>query len=63
MTKLLPVLEDIRQKKNFSPYVISEFKDFDTVLTLFDTMDACQRAAADLLCGKLEARGKLPVTI
>ena len=23
MTKLLPVLEDIRQKKNFSPYVIS----------------------------------------
>ena len=46
-----------------SPYLISEFCEYDTVLTLFDTMDACQRAAAEVLTGKLEAMGKIPVKL
>lgn len=46
-----------------SPYVISEFMSYDTVLTVFDLLSVCQAAAADVLLGKIEPRGKLPVKI
>lgn len=46
-----------------SPYVLSKFNGFDTVLSIFDTMDVCQKAAADVLTGKLNAGGIMPVKL
>ncbi|HWP92382.1 MAG TPA: glycoside hydrolase family 3 protein [Thermodesulfobacteriota bacterium] len=46
-----------------SPYVLRGFENFDTVLCAFDRMDSCQRAVADVLLGRLLARGRLPVKL
>jgi beta-N-acetylhexosaminidase len=46
-----------------SPYVVRGFEDFDTILCAFDRLDDCQRAVADILLGRLEAQGKLPVKL
>ncbi len=46
-----------------SPYVVRGLEGFDTILCAFDRLDACQRAVADVLLGKLEAQGKLPVKL
>lgn len=46
-----------------SPYLVSEFTGYDTVITLFDTLEQCQRAAAQALTGKSKPTGKLPVEL
>ena len=46
-----------------SPYVISEFDNFDTVLCSFDILDVCQEAAADVLTGNLKATASMPVSL
>jgi len=46
-----------------SPYVVQGFKGFDTILCAFDRLDACERALADVLLGRLEPQGKLPVEL
>ncbi len=46
-----------------SPYVVRGFENFDTILCAFDRLDDCQRAVADILLGRLEAQGKLPVKL
>lgn len=46
-----------------SPYVVQGFKGFDTVLCSFDRLDACERALADVLLGRLEPQGRLPVEL
>ncbi len=64
---ILNALETLPQEKVLvsfgSPYVVSGFKGFDTVLCMFDSMDVCQAAAADVLLGNLEARGTMPVNL
>lgn len=46
-----------------SPYVIQGMSHFDTVICAFDSLNPCQSAAADVLLGKGEAVGRLPVRI
>jgi beta-N-acetylhexosaminidase len=46
-----------------SPYVIRGFEKFDSILCAFDRLDVCQHAAADVLLGRIEAQGKLPVRL
>ncbi|MGH7806541.1 MAG: glycoside hydrolase family 3 N-terminal domain-containing protein, partial [Thermodesulfobacteriota bacterium] len=46
-----------------SPYSVRGFEKFDTILCAFDSMDVCQHAVADVLLGKLEAQGQLPVKL
>jgi beta-glucosidase-like glycosyl hydrolase len=46
-----------------SPYVVRGFENFDTILCAFDSLDVCQHAVADVLLGKLEAQGQLPVKL
>ena len=64
---ILTMLKNLTNKKILvsfgSPYVVSEFMDFDTVLCTFDSMDRCQAAAAEVLKGNLQPKGKLPVKI
>lgn len=64
---ILKALETLPKEKVLvsfgSPYVVSEFMAYDTVLCMFDSMGVCQVAAADVLLGKLEARGTVPVNL
>lgn len=64
---ILKKLETLPQEKVLvsfgSPYVVSGFVGFDTVLSAFDTMEVCQAAAADVLSGNIEAGGVMPVKI
>jgi beta-glucosidase-like glycosyl hydrolase len=46
-----------------SPYIVRGFGGFDTVLCAFDCLEVCQRAVADVLLGRLEAQGRLPVRL
>ena len=46
-----------------SPYVVRDFGNFKTVICSFDLLSECQRAAADVLLGKLQATGRLPVSL
>jgi len=46
-----------------SPYVVRDFDNFKTVICSFDSLSECQRAAADVLLGKVEAQGRLPVSL
>ena len=46
-----------------SPYVVHGFENFDTIICAFDKLDVCQRAAADVLLGKLKPEGSLPVRL
>lgn len=46
-----------------SPYVVRGLESFDTILCAFDSLDVCQHAVADVLLGKLEAQGQLPVKL
>lgn len=46
-----------------SPYVVRGFENFDTILCAFDSLDACQQAVADVLLGKVQAQGQLPVKL
>jgi len=46
-----------------SPYVVQDFGNFKTVICSFDSLSECQRAAADVLLGKAEAKGRLPVSL
>jgi beta-N-acetylhexosaminidase len=46
-----------------SPYIVRGFENFDTILCAFDSLDVCQHAVADVLLGKLEAQGQLPVKL
>ena len=64
---VLSKLEALPQEKVLvsfgSPYVVSGFGGFDTVLCVFDTMDVCQAAAGDVLTGKIKAGGVIPVKL
>ena len=44
-----------------SPYVVRGLERFDTVICAFDSMDACQSAAAEVLLGGMSAKGRMPV--
>jgi hypothetical protein len=44
-----------------SPYVVSGFNGFDTVICAFDSLNVCQSAAARVLLGNSEAKGIMPV--
>lgn len=44
-----------------SPYVVRGLERFDTVICAFDSMDACQSAAARVLLGDMDAKGVMPV--
>lgn len=44
-----------------SPYVVRGFDNFDTVICAFDSLNACQSAAARVLLGNGEAKGIMPV--
>ncbi len=46
-----------------SPYIVRGFESFNTILCAFDRLDACQCAVADVLLGRREAQGKLPVRL
>lgn len=46
-----------------SPYVIRDFKQFKSIICSFDILDVCQTVAVDVLLGKHQARGKLPVNL
>jgi len=46
-----------------SPYVVRDFGNFDTVICAFDSLGACQTAAAEVVLGKLSAAGTLPVRL
>ncbi|GJM15166.1 MAG: hypothetical protein DHS20C13_04930 [Thermodesulfobacteriota bacterium] len=46
-----------------SPYITRDFNKFKSIICSFDILDVCQVAAADVLLGKLPAKGKLPVDI
>lgn len=46
-----------------SPYAVRGFGSFDAILCAFDRLDICQHAVADVLSGRLEAQGKLPVKL
>ncbi len=44
-----------------SPYVVRGFDRFDTVICAFDLITPCQSAAARVLLGEIDAKGRLPV--
>jgi beta-N-acetylhexosaminidase len=46
-----------------SPYVVSGLDWFDTVICAFDSLYACQSAAAEVLLGSIGAKGIMPVDI
>lgn len=46
-----------------SPYIIRDFRNFKSIFCSFDILDECQLAAADVLLGKYQARGCLPVNL
>jgi len=46
-----------------SPYILRGFENFDTILCAFDRLDSCQRAVADVLLGRLAAKGRSPVKL
>ncbi len=46
-----------------SPYVISGFNEFKTVICSFDILDICQQAVADVLTDNLKPTGTIPVKL
>lgn len=46
-----------------SPYVVRGFENFDTILCTFDSLDVCHQSVVEVLLGKLEAQGRLPVKL
>ncbi|HET7290319.1 MAG TPA: glycoside hydrolase family 3 N-terminal domain-containing protein, partial [Thermodesulfobacteriota bacterium] len=44
-----------------SPYVVRGFDKFGTLICAFDLITPCQTAAARVLLGEIDAKGKLPV--
>jgi len=46
-----------------SPYVVNRIIGFDTVICAFDKLDVCQLAVSDVLLGRLEPQGNLPVLL
>ena len=46
-----------------SPYIISEFDKFKTVICSFDILDICQKAVVDVLTNKLGPTGIMPVKL
>lgn len=44
-----------------SPYVIADFLDYNIIISLFEIIEPCQKAAADVLSGKLISNAKLPI--
>ena len=46
-----------------SPYITRDFNKFKSIICSFDILDVCQVALADVLLGKLPAKGKLPVSM
>jgi len=46
-----------------SPYIIRDFDKFKSIICSFDILDECQAAAADVLLGKFQATGYLPVNL
>jgi hypothetical protein len=44
-----------------SPYIVRGFNGFDTVICAFDLIAPCQSAAARVLLGEIDAKGRLPV--
>lgn len=46
-----------------SPYVVRDIGNFKTVICSFDSLSECQKAAADILLGKVDAKGHLPVSL
>ncbi len=64
LNQLSAVVQDETVLVSFgSPYVVHGLDNFDTVICAFDSLDACQTAAADVLTSELEARGRMPVRI
>jgi len=46
-----------------SPFIIRDFDKFKSIICSFDILDECQVAAADVLLGKFQATGHLPVNL
>jgi len=46
-----------------SPYVIRDFKRFKKTICSFDILEECQIAAADVLLGKYQPYGHLPINL
>jgi len=46
-----------------SPYLVRDFGNFKTVVCSFDSLNECQTAVADVLLGKLQAKGHLPINL
>lgn len=44
-----------------SPYVITDFLDYNNIIVLFEIIEPCQKAAADVLAGKIVSNAKLPI--
>lgn len=44
-----------------SPYVIADFLDYNIIISVFEIIEPCQNAAADVLCGKLISNAELPI--
>ncbi len=44
-----------------SPYVIADFLDYNIIISSFEIIEPCQKAAADMLTGKLVSNSKLPI--
>jgi beta-N-acetylhexosaminidase len=45
-----------------TPYSLQLFNDADTIIVAYEDAPAAQEAAVDLLLGRLQAQGKLPIT-
>jgi len=63
LTKLESVSRETVLISFGSPYVVQDFGNFKTVICSFDSLSECQTAAADVLLGELEAKGRLPVSL
>jgi beta-N-acetylhexosaminidase len=46
-----------------SPYIIRDFDNFKSIICSFDILNECQLAVADVLLGKYQARGYLPINL
>ena len=46
-----------------NPYDYKSVKDIQVFITTYDYSPSNQKAAADIITGKIKAKGKLPVTV
>jgi len=44
-----------------SPYVIADLLDYNIIISVFEIIEPCQNAAADVLSGKITSNAELPI--